>query len=97
MVYARTDDRQHLTGTPALVVEILSTDRVHDLVTKSGKYAAAGLDHYWVVDPDGETLDAYRLTDGIYELAAQVTREAPADVDLGVATLHVDLDVLCQD
>lgn len=97
MVYPRTDERQHLTGTPALVVEILSSDRAHDLVTKSGKYAAAGLERYWVVDADAETLDAYLLTDGVYEPAARVTRDTPADVDLGVATLHVDLAVLGRD
>ncbi len=97
VVYRRTDERRHLTAAPALVVEVLSTDRVRDLVTRTGKCAAAGLPRYWVIDPDAETLDAYRLADGVYEHVVHVTRAAPADVDLGVATLRVDLGALTED
>lgn len=38
---------------PALCVEILSQDRVHDRVTKRLLYAAAGVKELWVVDAAG--------------------------------------------
>lgn len=44
------DDRR-LTTTPHLVVEVLSTDRARDIIRKATKYAAAGLERYWIVDP----------------------------------------------
>jgi Uma2 family endonuclease len=49
------DDR-HLTTTPHLAVEILSTDPARDIIRKATKYAAAGLERYWIVDP-GEPTD----------------------------------------
>jgi Uma2 family endonuclease len=38
---------------PELCIEVLSTDRVHDRVTKRLLYAAAGVAEYWVVEPAG--------------------------------------------
>jgi Uma2 family endonuclease len=38
---------------PELCVEVLSSNRVHDRVTKRLLYAAAGVKEYWVVDPAG--------------------------------------------
>ena len=43
------DDRR-LTATPHLAVEILSTDRARDIIRKAAKYAAVGLERYWIVD-----------------------------------------------
>jgi len=43
----------YIVETPVLVVEVLSPgNRGTDLVDKPAEYAAAGLDHYWAVDPD---------------------------------------------
>ena len=40
-----------------LVVEILSaSNRDHDLLTKRAEYAAAGIEEYWLADPDTRTL-----------------------------------------
>ena len=47
------DARGPLESVPALVVEVLSPDRVYDRVTKRLVYAAAGVREYWVVDPAG--------------------------------------------
>ena len=50
------DDRR-LTTTPHLAVEVLSTDPARDIIRKATKYAAMGLERYWIVDPGepGET------------------------------------------
>jgi Uma2 family endonuclease len=48
---------RHHTGpiddVPALCVEVLSDDRLHDRVTKRLLYAAAGVTEYWIVEPAG--------------------------------------------
>jgi Uma2 family endonuclease len=38
---------------PDLCIEVLSSNRVHDRVTKRLLYGAAGVKEYWVVDADG--------------------------------------------
>lgn len=51
MVFDHRGEQQRLTGLPHLVVEVLSSDRARDMIRKARKYAAAGLDRYWIVDP----------------------------------------------
>jgi Uma2 family endonuclease len=82
------------TGTPELAVEVLSSNRGDDLVWKSAKYAAAGLPRYWIVDPRDERLTAYVLVEGILTPTAVLGRGESADLDLGVATVRVDVDAL---
>jgi Uma2 family endonuclease len=55
-------------GAPDLVVEFLSpgTQRV-DRGRKKERYAAAGVPHYWLVDPRTRTLEPYRLIGSEYE------------------------------
>ena len=53
------DDR--LLVPPLLAVEDLSpTSFERDAVTKRRDYARAGLEHYWVLDPDTPAVVAYR-------------------------------------
>jgi Uma2 family endonuclease len=82
------------TGTPELVVEVLSSNRGDDLVWKSAKYAAAGLPRYWIVDPREETLTPYVLIEGVFTPIAVHGRGDTADLDLGVATVRVDVGAL---
>ena len=50
-----------LTDAPLLAVEILSpTSFERDVVAKRREYALAGLDHYWIVDPQTPQVAAYR-------------------------------------
>ena len=50
-------------GAPDLVVEILSpSTRARDRGIKLRRYAAAGVSHYWIVDPRARTLEAFELT-----------------------------------
>lgn len=83
------DDRR-LTTTPYLVVEILSTDPAADIIRKAAKYAAAGLERYWIVDPEGPQIIVHRLVDGILVEQARYGSGAPATLDLGPA--HVTFD-----
>jgi Uma2 family endonuclease len=38
---------------PAICIEVLSSDRTYDRVTKRYLYAEAGVQEYWIVDPAG--------------------------------------------
>ena len=58
--------RIHVEGAPDIVVEILSSDRSHDLVYKRRVYAEAGVREYWVVDPRGDTVTLLELRGGGY-------------------------------
>ena len=47
---------RHVEGVPDIVVEILSTDRNHDLVFKRRIYAEAGVREYLIFDPVSDTV-----------------------------------------
>jgi Uma2 family endonuclease len=55
VVFARIprDHEGPLDRVPELCVEVLSTDRTHDRVTKRLLYAASDVREYWVVEPSG--------------------------------------------
>ena len=54
-------------GAPDIVVEVLSTNRRHDLARKRALYQAASIPEYWLVDGDANTLAILSLgDDGIY-------------------------------
>ena len=55
-------------GAADLIVEIVSPDsRVRDRRDKFFEYAKAGVEEYWIVDPERRTADFYRLDDGVYD------------------------------
>ena len=58
--------RIHVEGVPDIAVEILSSDRSHDLVYKRRIYAEAGVKEYWIVDPRHDTVLPLALQDGAY-------------------------------
>jgi len=61
-----------IEGPATLVVEILSaTTRRTDRQTKAQLYAKHGVLHYWLIDPDLQSVEAYELAGGQYNLAAQ--------------------------
>ena len=57
---------RHVEGVPDIVVEILSSDRNHDLVFKRRIYAEAGVPEYWIFDPVNDTVLPLELRDGAY-------------------------------
>lgn len=56
-----------LPAAPVLAVEVLSpSTRRFDLVLKRSRFESAGVEHYWVVDPDEPSITAWILVDGAY-------------------------------
>ena len=68
LVVSRADPgTRALTFPLALAVEVLSpSSRSVDLVLKRALYEQAGVARYWVVDPVGPSVQAWRLTGGAY-------------------------------
>jgi Uma2 family endonuclease len=59
----------YIEGAPDFVVEILSpSTRKKDLTAKKSAYEKFGVKEYWIIDPKGESIDAYLLKDGKFEL-----------------------------
>ena len=57
-----------IEGAPLLVVEVLSPSTTrHDRGRKARRYAALGIPHYWIVDPDARRIEYFELTAGDYE------------------------------
>lgn len=72
-------------GAPDLIIEILSpSSQRHDKVTKFNLYRRAGVREYWIVDPDGKTVQTYLLENGYYiasDLATPQDKLAVAVLD----------------
>jgi len=82
---------------PDIVVEVVSpsaADARRDRVTKPEEYAAFGVQHYWLVDPELRSLEIWeRGGDGRYVRAAAAVNGKVEPVP-GCAGLAVDLDAL---
>ena len=60
-------------AAPDLLVEVLSPGTARrDRVRKLNAYARHGVRHYWLVDPEAKTVEAFELVEGAYRLAAAV-------------------------
>jgi Uma2 family endonuclease len=63
-------------GPPNLAVEILSpSTRRRDEIIKRRLYERTGVEEYWVVDPELETVKVHRLVEGKYQKAAELSLE----------------------
>jgi Uma2 family endonuclease len=93
VVHPRTRETVRYLGTPVLCVEVMSTDRQADLMVKTAKYAAYGLDHYWVLDPSEPEMFVFARQDTTYELVQTVGKE-PVEVDFGAGTVLIDLSAI---
>jgi len=90
MVLDIGDENVRYTGTPHLAVEILSTDRAADIITKAHKYATAGLERYWIIDPEGPKVIVYGLRQGVYVETARHTAGTEARLDVGPTEITID-------
>lgn len=58
-----------ITVRPDFICEILSTNKRNDLIKKKRVYHRHQVGHYWIIDPDQETLAVYRWhADGYVEV-----------------------------
>ena len=89
MVFRPTEENVRYTGTPVLAVEVLSTDPARDLLRKAHKYARLGLQHYWVVEPDGPEVIEYELLAGerVYREVARHSGTEPVTLSVGSASV----------
>lgn len=64
-------------GAPSLVVEIGSpSTRKRDATIKRRLYERVGVDEYWLIDPELDTIDVYRHIEGKYQRTARLSLEA---------------------
>jgi Uma2 family endonuclease len=65
---------KNIQGAPDLIVEVLSpSTRRTDILVKSRIYARFGVVHYWVVDPDIDRIEFFRLEGESYKLVETVS------------------------
>jgi Uma2 family endonuclease len=78
-------DDKGCNGAPDLVIEILSpSSSAHDKVLKFDTYLRAGVREYWIVDPDGRTVQVHILKNGRYYTTSYVeTDTVPVHVLAG--------------
>jgi Uma2 family endonuclease len=90
MVFDTTEEQKRLTAIPHLVVEILSSDWARDIIRKAAKYATAGVERYWIIDPEGPEVIVYRLIEGVL---VEQDRHAPGtEITLDVGPAEVTFD-----
>ncbi|MCX7854478.1 MAG: Uma2 family endonuclease [Anaerolineae bacterium] len=59
-------------GVPDLVVEVTSSGTWRtDRWEKFREYAEAGVQEYWIVDPDAGSIEVYRWREGAYEMVGK--------------------------
>ena len=67
---------KNIQGAPDLVIEIISeTTRKTDEVIKRKLYEHYGVQEYWVVDPELETVKVYRMDQQRYTRVAELAHE----------------------
>jgi Uma2 family endonuclease len=54
-------------GAPGFIIEILSSNRSHDMVTKLNLYQKAGVTEYWMVDTEEKIVSVLELANGVYQ------------------------------
>ena len=70
-------------GAPDFVMEILSpTTQRHDKFTKFNLYQQAGVQEYWIVDPDSKSVQVFVLDDGHYVAKSFGTAEDALKVNV---------------
>jgi len=67
----------NIQGAPDLIVEILSaSSRKKDEVTKRKLYERFGVQEYWVVDPELETVKIFKLAQQKFGRAVELSKES---------------------
>jgi Uma2 family endonuclease len=53
-------------GAPKFIIEILSSNKSYDMITKLNLYQKAGVAEYWMVDPEEKVISVLELANGSY-------------------------------
>ena len=86
--------KRGIEAPPLLVVEILSpSTRDRDRGLKARRYAELGVEHYWIVDPEGQRLECHRREGTAFRLVLDAEGEASL-VHPDWAELTIDLAAL---
>lgn len=63
-------------GVPRFIVETLSpSTALKDKTVKKEKYAELGVDEYWIIEPQGRSLEVYYLEEEVYKLVGSYILE----------------------
>jgi Uma2 family endonuclease len=78
-----------------LAVEVLSpSTRRKDSIYKRSKYEDAGVQNYWIVDPEEPSILALELVDGAYVTVGQATGDDPVTLHKPFPVTIVPADLL---
>ncbi|MGS0686227.1 Uma2 family endonuclease [Nakamurella sp. GG22] len=78
-----------------LAVEVLSpSTRRKDSIYKRSKYEDAGVQNYWIVDPEEPSILALELVDGSYVTVGAATGDDPVTLDKPFPVTIVPADLL---
>lgn len=71
-------DKYGCKGAPDLIIEVLSpSTRRHDRLVKLNLYQRAGVQEYWMVDPDNQSVQVFTLDRGALKICEDY---GPGDV-----------------
>lgn len=98
LLFVGDDQLQILTernvqGPPALVIEVLSDPR-RDRVRKHAAYARFAVREYWIVDPDSDWVEVYRLLEPSVYAKPEILRPGERLSTPQIPGLSIDLDEL---
>lgn len=95
LLVLRRDGARGKHASPAdvlLAVEVMSpSSRTDDRLVKPAQYAAAGIPHYWRIEPDVPVLVTYALEGDVYRETARCTDEVDVEQPIAVRFRLPDL------
>jgi hypothetical protein len=87
----RSVTHRGIEAPPLLVVEVLSpSTEKFDRQVKARRFAALGVPHYWVLDPEARRVECYRNVSSTFALTSSADGDrSPASPDFEGLTIHL--------